>query len=297
MNGRVPSRSTPRRSLALARVFGRLAEGACAERLEVAPRELIEPSAVHLRREPFAEPRAVERIEQAELLREAIELLLANSVEGRLLGAAAEVPPDEARWRRSCSEEIGWALSSGTRIPGELLVCALQERSAWPSAERLAGPLLGLRSNAAIRATCARALFAAGRHGAARRLVARLELAELDSHSRAQLLAARAVDAERAGCELEALRLFERSASCGGGLRTHVAALLLALRTREGESVDWSLERLGSARPTAARRARALRELEECRALIGRPLSDRERSRVERQWPVSPAPSGEWGVA
>jgi len=121
----------------------------------------------------------------------------------------------------------------------------------------------------------------AGRRRAARDLLARTELAELDSRARAHLLAALAADCEREGREREALRLYERAASCGAGFFAHVCALLLALREHEFESVEWSLDRMRSVPATAARSARALGDLERKRELVGLPMSPTERQFVE----------------
>jgi hypothetical protein len=267
-----------------------LAEGAWAHRLRLEPtvlhalgtelvrhRQMVRPVRNRLGREL----RAVHRIEQADLLYEAIELLLESSLEGRLLAPKVGVPADEHAWRRRCAEEIGCALDTGVTLPGELLACAMQAQGDWQSPLELVRPLLRLRSITRHRALVVRVLLVAGRSRAAYRLLARFDLARLDSRSRAELLMALAVDTERQGRDPEAQELFERAGTCGAGPGASLGAARVALQSGRREHMTHLLERLRAECPEPARLDRALRELSERRALLGRPLEFDERWQLE----------------
>lgn len=278
------------RRRSLAQDLGRLAERAHAEAWMLEASRLLEFGRALLDRrlgelEGAGEGEAglarLQRRDQAELLRGALELRLAESWEGRLIGRAPVGRLCESDWRRCCAEEIGFALSSGTRVPGELLACALAERRAWPAAWELLPALLRLDASATSRACAARALFAAGRPREAHRQVAHIDLAELTHGARTSLLEALACDAERRGREARALQLFERAAACGAGASAELSVLLLALRRSRPRLVDGCLERLRRRAPSAACLARALEELERKRDWMRRDLSAAERHRIQ----------------
>ena len=275
----------------LARLFTRLAEGACARRLCLEPSVLYELGARLVRRRELLGPdrervwcelHALQRHEQAALLCEAIELLLGTALEGRLLAPAAGALPDESAWRRRCAEEIGCALDTGAELPGELLACALQGRADWPTPLELLEPLLRLRPSARHRALAARARLASGGAAAAQQLVAHLDLDRLDSRSRAELLAALAVEAERRGRDREALEYFERAGTCGAGPEAQLSAAWIASQLGESARVEHLVEGLRGAELGAARLARAARDTVERRAWIERPLAARDARRLER---------------
>jgi len=278
------------RRRSLAQDLGHLAERAHAEAWMLEASRLLELGRALLDRrlgelgeagEGEAGLAGLQRRDQAELLREALELRLAESWEGRLLGSAPTGGLCESEWRRRCAEEIGFALSSGTRVPGELLACALAERRVWPVAGELLSSLLRLDRSAASRACAARALFAAGRPREAHRQVAHIDLAELTHGARTSLLEALASDAERRGREARALQLFERAAACGAGASAELSVLLLALRRSRPRVVEGCLERLRRRAPSAACLARGLEELERKRQWMRRDLSAAERHRIE----------------
>ena len=290
MKRRAQEATARERRKSLAQDLGRLAERAHAEAWMLEASRLLELGRALLDRrlgelEGAGEGEAglarLQRRDQAELLRGALELRLAESWEGRLIGRAAVGRLCESDWRRRCAEEIGFALSSGTRVPGELLACALAELRAWPSPGELLPALLRLDPSATSRACAARALFAAGRPREAYRQVAQVDLAELTLGARVSLLEALACDAERRGRETRALWLFERAAACGAGVSAELSVLLLALRGTRPEAVDGSLDRLCSRAPSAACLARALEDLERKRHWMRSDLSAGERHRIE----------------
>ena len=284
-----------RRSLAA------LSRAACAEPLVWMPRACFSWEHVvlrparrgrlatlpHLRREL----RAIHLWEQVELLRGAVELRLTGTLAGRLLGDPQAI--DERHWRERCAEEVGAALASGMRVVGELLACALQPRSNWSSALELARALVALRAGPAARLLLARTQFAAGERTEAGATLERIDVARLSLHERAGwricraelLLAGGGALAGREdarGAPASALDQLQRAATLGAGLRVRLHALALAQELDTPAEEALALERIAELGPDAALRGRALRELVEVRALLGRPLSDGARRRIER---------------
>lgn len=227
----------------------------------------------HLRREL----RAIHLWEQIELLRDAAELRLATTLAGRLLGEPFAV--DEAQWRERCAEEIGSALASGLRVVGELLACALQPRASWSSALELTRGLVALRASPTAELLLARALLAAGERDAAWESIGRLDVARLSLAQRACWLLCRSELALSRGARSAALHDLQRATGLGAGLRPRLAALALAQELEATGEEAVALERIAELAPDVARRGRALRELEEARALLGQPLSPAGRRR------------------
>ncbi len=305
MNELRPHASDPGLGTRVRRSLAALSRAACAEPLVWMPRACFSWEHVVLRparRGRLAtlpdlrrELRAIHLWEQIELLRGAVELRLAGTLAGRLLGEPWAL--DEGCWRERCADEIGAALASGMRVIGELLACALQPRSSWSSALELAQALVALRTGPGAKLLLARTQFAAGEREAAHATLERMDVARLTLLERAswRLCRAELVLADGGACDgsrrtseatdpalAKALDHLQRAAVLGAGLRARLSALALAQELDATAQEALALERIAELGSDAARRGRALRELVEARALLGRPLGDAARRRLER---------------
>jgi len=276
----------------LQEILQRLAERAFAERLAKSttplaavegPGDLASGVRPRLRIELRRELELAHLREQAELLRGAAVLGLAESLEGRLLAGTSEPSLGQEAWMRRCAEEIDAALFDAVRVEGDLIVCGLLARTGWPRPEALSAAAGSLHDSPATRLVHARALCAAGRWDEARLLLETLEPATLSEPERADQRELSGLDDERNGNSAGALALYERAAACGGGALVDVAAFALALELGREDRADWARERLESRHLSVARRRRLMSELGQRRSFLGRPWSAENRARLERR--------------
>lgn len=219
---------------------------------------------------------------QGDLLREAVELALALTLEGRLLTAPLVPLPRVDRWSFRCAALVDRAIRDHLPVDGALLACGLGEPRAWPTPIELADAACRLDPARRTRLGRARALFAAGRCDEARLAYEELAAEMLPASRRAQLSEARGIASEAAGELALALDHYERAAALGGGARAQLSAGIVALELGEQARVECIAERLEAQRLGSASLRRLLREATERRALLGRPWDNNLERGVER---------------
>lgn len=219
--------------------------------------------------------------EQSRLLREAAEITLAFTLEGRLLTAPLAPLPRVADWSARWAAEIDRAVRDRVPVEGTLLACGLSEPRGWPTPLELIRGACRLDSIRLNRLGRARILFAAGRRDEARIGYERLAAELLPVSRRVQLHEAQGIACEAALDLPRALDHYERAAALGSGARAFLAAGIVALELSQEDHVQRAVERLEEQRLAPAPLQRLWREAVERRALLGRPWDGRLDRRVQ----------------
>jgi hypothetical protein len=220
--------------------------------------------------------------EQGWLLREAAEIALATTMEGRLLTAPLEPLPSLLAWSARCDEEIDCAVLDGLGVDGDLLVCGLRVPRDWSFPLELIRQSIRLFPSASSNLSLARVLFAAGRRDEAIARYEGLQSVRLPGCRRAQLHEVLAIAAEVKGNGLAVLEHFERASALGAGDRAHLGAWVAAVELGREECAAWALDRLEREGPSAARWQKLARDVHQRRDLAGRALVPSVEARMTR---------------
>lgn len=224
---------------------------------------------------------------QADLLRAALELRLASSLEGRWWTAPSLTPPDWASWIAAAGAAVDDALADDADLDAELLACCLQRPEEWSSAPVLAAASAELDPGWRGRLALLRAELLEeplGRECFEQFLAEGLPLAE-----RARVLHLAGLSAERRGDLHRALDASLASALLMPEPRAALMAWVLAseLGERGAEEDAWRIlsetSRPGESQQVGLR-AYLWRELQARREQGAGSLADELRRRCEGVW-------------
>lgn len=210
------------------------------------------------RREAEVELVRVHRLEQAALLRAAIELAGAARFALWPFTAPAAHPVPLAAWRKACDEELFFARLDGACVPEELCRLRVTDPADWGMLADLARRALELEHSHRNRLLLARALVFDGQLEHARDLLRLLIERGATPRRRARLHTTLGCVLEGLGEAEGALRAHERALALGAGSTSAVACLLWGLacgdRPRALFAVE-HLERRGQGSGAGLRRA------------------------------------------
>ena len=214
---------------------------------------------------------------QAELLRSALELCFASSLEGRWWTAPSLTPPTHRAWLAAAGAAVDDALADDADLDAELLACCLHPPSEWSRPRVLAAAASALEPGwrgrvALLRADLLEGPLAAGRFE-------ELSSSALPLRERARIELLRGLCAEREGELRRALGHAQRSMLLFPEPRAALTAWVLATELRDDSAAELAWRAMRGASPAdlplgAGLQTYLWRELRARRREGGRPLSD-----------------------
>lgn len=215
------------------------------------------------RREAEVELVRVHRLEQAALLRGAVELAGATRFTLWPFSAPHARPAGLAAWRKACDEELYFARLDGAPVPEELCRLRVSDPADWGVLANLARRALALENSHRNRLLLARAYVLDGELERARDLLRALLERSASPRRRARLYTTLGCVYEGLGEAEEALRAHERALALGAGATSAVACLLWGLACGDRPRALFAVEHLergsGRGRRTGIGLRRAIR--------------------------------------
>jgi tetratricopeptide (TPR) repeat protein len=224
-----------------------------------------------LRREAEAELVRVHRLEQAALLRKAVDLAGAVRFARWAFSSPTSAPIGLAAWRKLCDEELLFARLDGAPVPDELHRVRVLDPMDWGSLTELARCALELERSPRNRLLLARALVLDGEYERAHDLLRALLERPGTPLQRARLHTTLGCVLEALDDPAAALAEHERAIALGGDLTCVLSCLMLGFALGDRPRTLFAVELLerhdrrvrGAARrlQRAVRRARMRFEL------------------------------------
>lgn len=196
------------------------------------------------RREAEVELVRVHRLEQASLLRTAIELAGATRLGYWAFSAPKARPWGLSAWRKSCDEELFFARLDGASVPEDLHRLRVQDPSDWGNLADLALAALELERSPRHRLLLARALVLDGELERARDLLRSLLERPATPRQRARLSSTLGCVLEGLGDPAAALREHECAIALGDASTSVLSCLLWGLVCGDRARALFAVERL-----------------------------------------------------